>query len=496
MVGCVCISVGVVSRARLAGQRSARGLRVESRRVDRAEYGGSGAIYRARFTYVDVHDSMIGTNEVGSSPESALDCARRVGSIFDGTALELYYQRSWIKLRLYYDFIVEMRSITTKLRGGKTRRLTNKMQSVIEYDRKHDFVNAVDILHSIVKKEALSKVDPEAPAAHYYLGCYYARGNGVPVNYPMAIEHLLTAANGGCVTAQRTVAECYMTGKWGFRKDRETALQYYKKAADEGNDAKSMLHLGRWYERSSIKQNLYERSSIKQNLYERSSIKQNLYEQSSIKQSLHEKVQPLSDKYYEKAADRMRDTTGTAAFNHDTVVAQEVARLIEHFKIELAIETGTFLGYTTAFLAKHVKHVITIEKSKMLVSLVQRFLLKDLTNIKFIHGSSAKILPKILKERMESYTGYVLFYLDAHSGKSNPILKELEAIATYCKNRCIVIIDDIAMPGSDLPENYEFDFAYVKQHVENLYTEQCSYRYYFDERSKLYVVPTVSCDSG
>lgn len=95
------------------------------------------------------------------------------------------------------------------------------------------------------------------------------------------------------------------------------------------------------------------------------------------------------------------------------------------------IETGTFLGDTTDFLAKAAKHVYSIEPSPELVARARKRFQKR-TNVSVLEGLSENLLGSVL----DSLRGPVSLWLDGHwSGgftfqgpQDTPILDELQII--------------------------------------------------------------------
>ncbi len=112
------------------------------------------------------------------------------------------------------------------------------------------------------------------------------------------------------------------------------------------------------------------------------------------------------------------------------------------------IETGTFLGDTTEFLAKNSHFVYSIEPSPDLYERAcKRFL--NFENVKLINGLSEDVLPNILS----NVSGDVCFWLDGHFShgitfqgeRDTPIREELSAIrsAISALDRIAVCIDDV-----------------------------------------------------
>jgi len=158
------------------------------------------------------------------------------------------------------------------------------------------------------------------------------------------------------------------------------------------------------------------------------------------------------------------------AFNGSRDIGAFVHYLIDEFEIESVVETGTYLGNTTAFFAQVSKDVHTVEVIEETYQSTKNKL-KDFPNIAFHLGSSDAVLPKLLPKLASKRT---LFYLDAHWYENWPLLKELEAIAQTHYDNCVVVIDDFKVPGrKDIP----YDF-YGKH--------ECSLEYIFPKLTKVF----------
>ncbi len=140
------------------------------------------------------------------------------------------------------------------------------------------------------------------------------------------------------------------------------------------------------------------------------------------------------------------------AMNGQHARMRMVRQLVSALPVRAVIETGTFRGATTEFLA-HVTgvHVYTVELSRRYYEFSKIRFGGD----PFIHqylGDSREFLrssaadPSLPKE-------HVLFYLDAHWEKDLPLREELSLIRRWWSN-AICIIDDFEVPGDPM---YQFD---------------------------------------
>lgn len=112
------------------------------------------------------------------------------------------------------------------------------------------------------------------------------------------------------------------------------------------------------------------------------------------------------------------------------------------------VETGTFMGDTSALLAQNSKMVFTIEPDATLFRKAQeRF--SQSSNIQVIHGLSEEVFPKLLP----TLSGTVNFWLDGHySGGIThqgpidcPVREELASIEANLEkfSAVNVLIDDV-----------------------------------------------------
>jgi predicted O-methyltransferase YrrM len=190
------------------------------------------------------------------------------------------------------------------------------------------------------------------------------------------------------------------------------------------------------------------------------------------------------------------DHTMRTPFNCDPTVGREILRLCKYFDIKVAVETGTYHGVTTLFLANHFEKVHTIEIMELNYKISQNRLSQS-PNVHLIHGSSDHILQYLLPTLSK---GMVLFYLDAHWQDYWPLLDELAVIAQHVKDRCIIVIDDFCVPNRqydhDFYKNIPNDWNFVKDAVLKCYS-QPPVVYYNDFSTrvgtpvgKLYVMPS------
>jgi TPR repeat protein len=91
-----------------------------------------------------------------------------------------------------------------------------------------------------------AKAEAGDAAAECDLGMRYARGDGVPKDYPEAVKWLRKAAEQDYADGQRQLGNAYFYGK-GVEKDYDQAFAWYSKAAGQGN-IEAQASLGVCYE--------------------------------------------------------------------------------------------------------------------------------------------------------------------------------------------------------------------------------------------------------
>jgi hypothetical protein len=119
---------------------------------------------------------------------------------------------------------------------------------------------------------------------------------------------------------------------------------------------------------------------------------------------------------------------------------------------DVAVETGTFRGDTTAFLARHFHQVHTIEVVHSLAGLaIERF--RKTPSIKVWEGDSSEVLRQLVPQLNRA----TLFYLDGHDSggitgkgsKACPVREELDIIYGCANINVAVVIDDARLFGTD-----------------------------------------------
>lgn len=176
---------------------------------------------------------------------------------------------------------------------------------------------------------------------------------------------------------------------------------------------------------------------------------------------------------------------GYLGFNQAPELSPLFSVLRRAYKIDTAVETGTFNGATSISLSFIFDQVHTIEIVDSTFSDAYSRL-KNYSNIHCHLGSSEKVLYLLLPALQDQR---VLFYLDAHWENYWPLLDELEEISKTHKDNCIIVIDDFKVPGrSDIPYDaygsHECSHEYVKAKLSKVFTSY-TFHYIIPENPQL-----------
>jgi hypothetical protein len=119
--------------------------------------------------------------------------------------------------------------------------------------------------------------------------------------------------------------------------------------------------------------------------------------------------------------------------------------LIEKFT---PVETGTYLGTTTEFLAATGLPIFSIESNPRYYGFA-RARLRRRRNVHLLRGDSCAALRMLLDGPLGWARNQGLFvYLDAHWDDNLPLAEELAIVFAVCRN-AIVMVDDFQVPFDD-----------------------------------------------
>lgn len=190
-------------------------------------------------------------------------------------------------------------------------------------------------------------------------------------------------------------------------------------------------------------------------------------------------------------------------FEGDNFIFEELKTLVDKFKINHIVETGTYLGFTSVRLSE-LAPVDTFEVSNEYY--LQARLNIDVHNkhnpINPWYSDSAQGIDSLLKTIKEKKLHKPLFFLDAHWGDVCPLKAELMAIAKH-KLKPVIAIHDWKVPneptlGFDSYKGQAFTYEWIKPELDNIYgIDGYDYHYNSDKlssgakRGVIYVYPKV-----
>ncbi len=188
-------------------------------------------------------------------------------------------------------------------------------------------------------------------------------------------------------------------------------------------------------------------------------------------------------------------TEGSSSFNQAPELIPFFVFLQQEYGIQAVVETGTFRGETTALFAVLFNEVHTIEIAETQYH-VSKNALSRFSNVCCHFGSSSEVLSQITPNLAGKPT---VFYLDAHWNEYWPLLDEITEIGKVFKDNCIIVIDDIKVPGRksfpyDRYADIECSYKYVEKHLGKVFTD---YTVHYllpkrvDSRAKLVIIPKV-----
>jgi predicted O-methyltransferase YrrM len=134
-------------------------------------------------------------------------------------------------------------------------------------------------------------------------------------------------------------------------------------------------------------------------------------------------------------------------FNWQSGRKQIFTDLIRSIKFDVVIETGTWIGNTTGYMAEASGlPVISTELTRRFHALAHNRL-RHLEGIRLVNADSRHFL-QLLAADEKLKDAFPFIYLDAHWYTDLPLNEEIDLIAATWK-RFVVMIDDFKVPGDD-----------------------------------------------
>ena len=116
------------------------------------------------------------------------------------------------------------------------------------------------------------------------------------------------------------------------------------------------------------------------------------------------------------------------------------------------VETGTYRGTTTAFMAHNCDCAVFTVEAQARFMHYARLNLRSLASVRLSLGDSREFLRDLAADPLVPKQG-VFFYLDAHWEKDLPLMEEIELICTHWSDP-IIMVDDFEVPDDP---GYAFD---------------------------------------
>lgn len=166
-----------------------------------------------------------------------------------------------------------------------------------------------------------------------------------------------------------------------------------------------------------------------------------------------------------------RYNAGLFAFDGAPEIGSLVVALKHQYHLDVAVETGTYMGDTTAFLGNLFPEVHTAEVNAEFHAKASQKL-KPFPNVTVHLASSEKMLAELLPTLAGKRA---FFYLDAHWNDYWPLLDELKVIAKTHKDQAVILIDDAKYPhdstiGFDAYGTKELSAEYIHEALKDLYS--------------------------
>jgi hypothetical protein len=154
--------------------------------------------------------------------------------------------------------------------------------------------------------------------------------------------------------------------------------------------------------------------------------------------------------YYRKPQQK---TAWGGPFNGQPARQALFSAIITNIQPQALVETGTYLGTTTEFMAMTGMPVFTIEADSRRFGYARAHLWRH-RNVTLLHGDSRVGLRQFFaSSSRHMIRDVLLFYLDAHWNDDLPLAEELDIVFSHCP-AAVVMIDDFQVPFDG---GYEYD---------------------------------------
>ncbi len=157
-----------------------------------------------------------------------------------------------------------------------------------------------------------------------------------------------------------------------------------------------------------------------------------------------------------KTEEEMIELENTTLHHLDTNFLEKLIRM---FKLDVFVETSTYLGETSIECAKLFKEVYTVEENhKLFLKAKKKF--KNVPNVYCFEGTA----DTVLKKHLPKIQGRILFWLDSHHKYAldknqaiSALNKELDAIKASEVKDAVVLINQIQIFQKTEEDGYSLD---------------------------------------
>lgn len=157
------------------------------------------------------------------------------------------------------------------------------------------------------------------------------------------------------------------------------------------------------------------------------------------------------------------ETVGFNGQRHRKAIFKE---LLSSYSFEVIIETGTWIGNTTGYMAEVSGLPIWSAELDSRFAAVARIRLKQFDRVTIEQNDSRTFLKRLTDTNLQQ--AFPFFYLDAHWNNDLPLHDEIQLIAKTWK-KFVIMIDDFGVPGDPGYgyDNYGGGKALVPEYIEH-----------------------------
>lgn len=170
------------------------------------------------------------------------------------------------------------------------------------------------------------------------------------------------------------------------------------------------------------------------------------------------------------------------AFGGDTFLQETYKQLVLKYKPDLLIETGTYEGDTTEYLASFGLPVVTTEINVMNYE-TSKQKLRGIENITFLLGDSEKSLIRVFDTIKDKK---IIAFLDAHWLNDKTLERELYLLSNLT-HPPVILVHDFFVPdkpfGFDRWDNHRYDYVYFKRFFDVTYKDDTKYTFRYNEEA-------------